>query len=497
MNIDDIRRLATAGESETLEFKKTTGMRVEAAKTVCAMLNHRGGQVLFGVTQDRRVVGQQVSDRTIERISAEVQRIEPSALPTIAQVAVDAQREVIVLTVDEGDRKPYQFQGRAYRRVGNTSPIMPAEEYHRLLIERLHSEQRWENQPATGWSAEDLDAAEVRRTVREAVRRGRLDDPGTNDTGDLLRGLKLYRDGQLMRAAAILFGEADRLELDFPQCRLRVARFRGTDRMEFLDNRQFFGNAFKLLRTAERFLRETLPIPGRIEEDRMERIDEPLAPPLATREALANAFCHRDYSIGGGSVGVAVYDDRLEITSSGGLHFGLTPEQLFEPHDSRPWNPRVARAFYLRGIIEEWGRGTLKMEAEALAAGLPRPEIEDAGGCVTVRFRFRAPMVRLRESDRFQGIGDVHLSHTLDVKDSAAGKPGSEGLSEVQATVFDLLEISHRSLALREIRAELPNAVSKRQIKRALARLRDLGLAVSRGRGAAARWELVGSPPDG
>ena len=90
----------------------------------------------------------------------------------------------------------------------------------------------------------------------------------------------------------------------------------GLDRMEFLDNRQFNGNAFTLLANAERFLRDTLPIAGRFEQDRFERIDKPLYPPLATREALANALCHRDYSIGGGSVGIAVYDDRLEVNVS-------------------------------------------------------------------------------------------------------------------------------------------------------------------------------------
>ena len=79
-----------------------------------------------------------------------------------------------------------------------------------------------------------------------------------------------------------------------PQCLLRVARFRGTDRMQFLDNRQLNGNAFALLANAGRFLRDSLPIAGRFEPDRFERIDEPLFPPLATREALANALCHRD-----------------------------------------------------------------------------------------------------------------------------------------------------------------------------------------------------------
>ena len=82
----------------------------------------------------------------------------------------------------------------------------------------------------------------------------------------------------MLRAAADLFGSTERLEFEMPQCLLRVARFTGLDRMEFLDNRQFNGNAFTLLTNAERFLRDTLPIAGRFEQDRIERIDEPLYP---------------------------------------------------------------------------------------------------------------------------------------------------------------------------------------------------------------------------
>lgn len=111
-----------------------------------------------------------------------------------------------------------------------------------------------------------------------------------------------------------------------------------------------------LLASAVRFLRAALPIASRFESDRMTRIDKLLFPPLATREALANALCHRDYAMGGGSIGLAVYNDCLEVTSTGLLHFGLTPDDLFEPHQSRPWNPLIARTFYRRGIIEEWGR---------------------------------------------------------------------------------------------------------------------------------------------
>ena len=449
MTLDEITALVATGESETLEFKSTTGTRREAVKTVCAMLNQRGGYVLFGVTPHGAVVGQQVGGRTLEEVSAEIQRIEPLVFPTVERVRVAAGREVIVVGVNQGAAKPYLYQGSAYRRVGSTTLAMSTDEYHRMLFERMHAERRWENQAAAGWTVTDLDVNEIRRTVEEAIRRDRLEDPGTREPAALLRGLGLLRDGVLWRAAVVLFGKNERVEFEMPQCTLRVARFRGLDRTEFLDNRQFYGNAFTLLSSAERFLRDTLPIAGRIEPDRFERIDEPLYPPLAVREALANALCHRDYA-GSGSVGVGVYDDRLEVTSPGSLHFGLTPERLFAPHESRPWNPQIARTFYLRGIIEEWGRGTLKMAELTTAAGLPRPEIEEIGGGVMVCFR----------------------------------------LGQQQA-ILALLDSTTDGLALREIRSRLRLKTSTRRLREALATLKTRGLATPIGRGRGARWKRV------
>lgn len=109
------------------------------------------------------------------------------------------------------------------------------------------------------------------------------------------------------------------------------------------------------MRRAERFLIDSLPVASRIVPGRMEREDTPLLPVEALRKALANAFVHRDYAIGGGSVSVALYDDRLEIISIGELHFGLTPEALFRERESKPWNPMIACTFYRRGFIEAWG----------------------------------------------------------------------------------------------------------------------------------------------
>ena len=308
------------------------------------------------------------------------------------------------------------------------------------------------------WSLHDLHQSEVLLTVEEAIQRGRLEDPGTRATPELLRGLGLMKDGVLLRAAGALFGKAERVEPDLPQCLLRLARFRGVDKTEFLDNRQIRGNAFALFRAAQRFLVETIPVASRIEEDCPERIDDPLYPPLATREAIANAICHRDYAMGGGSIGIAVYDDRLEITSAGSLHFGLTPEKLLEPHDSLPWNPLIARAFYLRGIVEEWGRGTLKMAEHAVQAGLPPLEIEDDGSCVTVRFRNRMTGDRVPNSSSAATVGY-----------------SATPLGKRQRRILDLLEVSGEPLALREIRVGLDPQPGERRLRQDLAELKRLG----------------------
>ncbi len=463
MTLAEIESWVRGGESETLELKRTTGERREAARTICAMLNHRGGRVVFGVAPDGRMIGQLVSDRTVEEVAQELGEIEPPVFPSIERVDFAEGRQLLVVTAQPGSGQPYAYRGRAYQRVGNTSRQLSREEYNRILLERLHGDQRWENQPAAGWSVADLDGAEIARTLEESIRRGRADDPGTRDPAEMLRGFGLMKDGRLLRAAVVLFGRPERIEAELPQGLLRVARFRGKDKTEFLDNRQFHGNAFDLLLKAERFLRENLPVAGRIQPNVFERIDDPLYPPVALREALANAFCHRDYGIGGGSISLGVFDDRLEITSTGTLHFGLTPEALYLPHESLPWNPLIARVFYRRGIIEAWGRGTIKMEELTVRAGLPSPEIFEAGGCVTVRFSPTRYVPPLRVA---------------------------QNVTERQQRVLAVLSTSAEGMALREVCRALGKTIPERQVRVELAALRVLGLVSSSGHGAGARWRL-------
>lgn len=465
MTPERIVALAAEGESETLEFKATTGQVREAAQAVCAMLNHRGGQVLFGVRPDGVVAGQEVGKETLDDIARELQRIEPAAYPGIVRIGLESGRSVVVVTTAPGPSRPYSVRGRSYRRVGSANLQLSREEYNRMLMERLHPEWRWEKEPATGWEMSDLDSKQIMTTVDEAVRRGRLDPLEDRTPEAMIRGLDLFTDdGLLSRAAIVLFGrDRSRLATDYPQCLLRMARFQGTSVTDdFSDNRQFHGNAFELLGHAQRFFREILPIAGHLPPGSFVRVDEPLYPPEALREAVANAICHRDYTVGGGSIGIGIYDDRLEVTSTGPLPFGITPEALFEPHPSRPWNPLIAGAFYRGGITERWGSGTMMMAELVAGAGLPPPEIENRNDAVTVRFR----------PGRY-------------VPPQRVGKD----LTRRQRSILAILEEAPSGTTLRNILDRLVNGATERQVRKDLQMLRALDLAGPTGHGRGARWQ--------
>jgi ATP-dependent DNA helicase RecG len=223
--------------------------------------------------------------------------------------------------------------------------------------------------------------------VENAIGEGRLEPPRDRELEALLRGFGLIVEGQLLNAAMALFGKGERLAVYYPQCAIRMARFRGTSRLaDFTDNRQYEGHAFDLLRRAEAFLLDRVPIAGRVIPGRMRREDRPAYPPRSTPEALANALCHRDYTQAGGAVSVAMYDDRLEIVNPGELHFGLTLEKLLQPHESRPWNPIIAGVFHRVGIIERWGEGTLNMAEWCREVGAPAPVHSEQAGSVIVTF---------------------------------------------------------------------------------------------------------------
>jgi ATP-dependent DNA helicase RecG len=461
MDLKEIEKFVRAGESDILEFKKSTAQLRRAAETLCGMLNGNGGCVLIGVAPDGRILGQEISDKTMRDVAEILGRFEPPV--TILQTRVDIGdgKEVLVLkALPNPESRPYVFDGRPYQRVSSTTSVMPQEVYQQFLIQRAHSRTRWENQPAEGYDISDLDHEEILRTVRLGIAAGRLPESSEGDVSDILRRLGLLRETRLNNAAVVLFGT--RFMPDYPQCQLRMARFRGIDKSEFLDQRQIEGHAFFLLKEAMFFLRRHLPVAGRIVPGLFEREDEPLFPLEALREALVNAFCHRDYTSIGGAVSLAIFDDRLEVWSDGTLPFGLKPEDLKREHPSRPRNPLVAKIFYLRGIIERWGRGTQKIVELCVKAGHPEPEFGEQAGAVWVKFLPSGY------------IAPHRIAHDL---------------TERQREILQVLA-SSSYLPFREIREALDNPPPDRTLREELIHLKRLDLIELKGFGRSAVWRL-------
>jgi ATP-dependent DNA helicase RecG len=388
MTRKELSAFSAQGEGETVEFKRSTGELKEGLQTICAFLNGSGGTVLFGVRPNGEAEGQQVSDQTLRDIAQAADRLEPPAHLAIRRVKIKPGREVIAVTVEAlPDTGPFAYEGRAYERVASTTRRMPQARYERLLLDRAHVTRRWENEPADGVSIKDIDRAEVFRILEAARAKGHLLESVGSRLPGVLDRLDVRKDDRILQAAVVLFGK--KFMPDYPQCELRMARFRGLDKTEFLDQRNVRAPAFKLLEEAELFCQRHFPLPGRIVPGKLQREDKPLIPPDAMREILVNALIHRDYSIYGGSISLAIFDDRVEVWSAGRFPTGITPELLTRKHLSVLRNPIIAGVFHRAGLIEKWGRGTNRVAEMCRDAGIALPLFQEIGPFAAVTFRVR------------------------------------------------------------------------------------------------------------
>ncbi|HWO23812.1 MAG TPA: ATP-binding protein [Kofleriaceae bacterium] len=382
-----LQSLIAPGESETLEFKRSTAELRRAGETLCAFLNGEGGHVLIGVAPDGKIVGQQVADVTLRDIAATLGRFEPSASIEMERVDVGDGRTVVVLEASSArESAPFVFEGKPYRRVGSTTTTMTQEEYSRLLLDRNHSRHRWENRPAIGVRLEDLDHEEILRTRQTAIEQRRLSAGTSMDVGDILDRLGLRVDGHISQAAQMLYGT--RFLPDYPQSLIKLGRFRGTTITgDILDNKQEHMHAFAMVREAIAWLDRTLPLAARFPKGSIFREDRLPVPADALREVIINAVIHRDVSRAASYVAIAVFDNRIEVRSVGDFPTGIRAELLSKEHPSILRNPLIAGAFHRTGAVEVWGRGTNRVIDACRAYGIAPPEFTDEAGVVTVTFK--------------------------------------------------------------------------------------------------------------
>ena len=109
-------------------------------------------------------------------------------------------------------------------------------------------------------------------------------------------------------------------------------------------------------------------------------------PAEALREVVLNALCHRQYERYNLTIGIAIYDDRIEIENPGILPPQITPENILQPHISYPYNPLIANVLYSTTYIENWGAGVKRIMEACQKRGIPSPTWTINGGFVVVTF---------------------------------------------------------------------------------------------------------------
>ncbi len=390
MTIDDIKTLIAEDESRTLELKKSTGELKDGMHSACAFLNSDGGWLIFGVApKSLKILGQEVTDNTLKEIAQVLSGLEPAVdvMPQYIDVPERPGNKVIAMHFDGwvwGER-PHTFHGCPYFKVESTTKVMPHEMYDERI--RAHQPQlyAWERQMADGVTLADLNEKHIRGCIRLGVEGGRIPASAMSaPIDDTLAKWSLLKNGIPTNGAVMLFSN----QIDeYPQFRLRMARFLGTDKNEFIDNQRAEGNFFDLLDAGMAFFFKHLNLSGRITDHSLQREERLEVPYHALREALINSLCHRQWEKYTLTGSIAIYDDRIEIANPGIFPPQLSPETIKEPHESYPYNLKIAEALYKSTYLESWGSGAKRIMDACREQGVEEPTWRWNGGFVIVTFK--------------------------------------------------------------------------------------------------------------
>ena len=367
-------------EGQTVERKESLGERREIVETCAAFASAQGGRIFIGVRDNGVIVGVQTGKGTLEGLANDIaQNTVPKLVPAITTVQ-EAGQIVIVVEVEENPTKPVSAYGRAYRRSGRTNQVLTASE-----IAELYFTSRgvtWDETARTDATLDDIDAEKVRKFLSRARSERQWEIDAQTPVEPALRQLNLMKNGQLTIAALLLFGKNPQRFL--LQAKMRCARFKGDDEVEFLDLKVIEGDIIQQVEEAMAFVRRNTSMAAKI-DGKLERTERWEYPPDAVREAITNAVCHRDYADSGNAV-VKVFDGRLEVSNPGGLPAGMTVEDLKQPHESKPRNKLVADAFFLIKYIEQFGTGIQRIINDCQEAGVPEPKFESRAGAFRIVF---------------------------------------------------------------------------------------------------------------
>ena len=318
-------------ESKELELKST--ITNTFLKTVSAFSNYNSGKIIFGIDDNGKIIGLE----NIEELCLDLEnKINDNISPKPDfRFIKDTKKNIITLIVEEGFNKPYLYKGKAYKRNDTSTVEVDRIEFNRLTLLGLN--QYYEELKAR---KQNLKFEVLIKELEEKLSL-------KNFSKDVLKTLNLYDDKNGYNNAAELLADKNTFS------GVDIAKF-GKSIDEILD-RNLFVNISIILqyqKTLEAFNRyyKYEQILG------SERIEKELIPEKAFREVIANALIHRTWDVNS-NIKISMYEDKIEVSSPGGLPSGISEKEYLNGQISQLRNPILANIFFRLKYIEMFGTG--------------------------------------------------------------------------------------------------------------------------------------------
>lgn len=462
----DINNLLTLPESKTLEFKQDLSSLKPILKTIVGFANTAGGIIIIGFSPEKGILGIEDILQAEESLTSSISdSISPALQPEVDIKTIDGKNLLIVRVAHQ--RGPYFLKAEGaiegvYMRFGSSSRKAGPEILEDLM--RHTQNLSFDQLPCADLSIEDLNENYIAAFLKK-IGKSENDQSALKTLGILT---SLSKKLVPTNGGILLFGHDDVRNRYFSDARISCARFKGIDKVHFIDRQDIEGSPLEALESVLKFIARHTSVAGIIRSFIRKDIHE--FPPIAIRETLLNAIIHCNYAVSG-KIFIAIFDDRLEVQSPGMLPYGMTLDD-FKSGVSHIRNRVIARVFRELGYIEEWGSGYKRITEYCKEFGYPIPKWEEFGMAIRVTF--------LR--NEFFQESNLIISKTKEkIK---------KDLSSRQTEILDIL--SHRGeLKMREILENLKDPPAERTLRDDLAKLRENGLIDFKGQTRSSTWFLI------
>ena len=485
MTIEEI----ICGESKNVEFKERLPKNSEKyTRTVIAYANTQGGKLIIGVEdQTGNVVGVERDDvfQIMDAIANAVDdSCEPQIIPDIEPKTVDG-KTVIVVTVEPGANRPYYQRAKGkekgtFIRLAGTTRLAGVEKIKELEMEGARVS--WDELTCVGFPVTDKAIRKLCRDIEKYRKEAGL--PAKKVTRTQLLNWKVLKESEDKLLANNVFAllTSDHFFFSKTQC----AVFKGTERNVFLDKREYTGPLYEQIEEAVQFVLRNIRLGATIHG--LLRREEYELPVEAIREMIINAHCHRNM-LDEACVQVAIYDDRVEVTSPGGLYNGLTYDQMMNGR-SKLRNRAIANVFNQMGLIEAWGTGVRRIRDEAARYGLREPEF------IEMDDTFRINLYRNQISEIMNTEADIK-SETVGEASGNSGKASerhrkaSESIGkQINETQRQILDNMKRNPYITIATLSDITGISTRNIENNIRTLKEKGILIRRGTRQRGYWEM-------